>query len=60
MIAAFLGQGLGAFEAVKFAVYLHGIAGDMAAEEKTEISLIASDIIDKIPSAIKRVKYLPA
>jgi len=53
IIAAFLGQGLGAFEAVKFAAYLHGAAADMAAKEKTQISLIASDIIDKIPVAIK-------
>lgn len=56
MIAAFMGQGLGAFEAAKFAVYLHGLAGDMAAEEKTQISLIASDIIDKIPNAIQVLK----
>ncbi|MDD2751910.1 MAG: NAD(P)H-hydrate dehydratase [Candidatus Omnitrophica bacterium] len=53
MIAAFLGQGLEAFNAAKFAVYLHGMAGDLAAKEKTQISLIASDIIDKIPQAIK-------
>ena len=54
MIAAFLGQGLKGFEAAKYAVYLHGLAGDLAAREKTEISLIASDIIDKIPAAIKK------
>lgn len=54
MIGAFLGQGLDAFEAAKYAVYLHGLAGDLAAQEKTQISLIASDIIDKIPSAIKK------
>ena len=54
MIAAFLGQGLTSFEAAKYAVYLHGMAGDMAAREKTQISLIASDIIDKIPAAIKK------
>ena len=53
MIAAFLAQGLTAFEASKYAVYLHGLAGDLAAKEKTQISLIASDIIDKIPEAIK-------
>jgi len=53
MIAAFLGQGLDAFEAAKYAVYLHGLAGDLAAREKTEISLIAGDIIGKIPEAIK-------
>lgn len=54
MIGAFLGQGLGAFAAAKYAVYLHGLAGDLAAEEKTQISLIASDIIAKIPEAIKK------
>ena len=54
IIGAFLGQGLDAFSAAKYAVYLHGLAGDLAAKEKTQISLIASDIIDKIPAAIKR------
>jgi NAD(P)H-hydrate epimerase len=54
MIAAFLGQGLDNFSAAKYAVYLHGLAGDLAAKEKTQIGLIASDIIDKIPEAIKK------
>jgi NAD(P)H-hydrate epimerase len=54
IIAAFLGQRLSVYESAKFGVYLHGLAGDMAAEEKTQISLIASDIIDKIPYAIKK------
>ena len=53
MIGAFLGQGLSAFKAAKYAAYLHGLAGDLAAQEKTQISLIATDIIDKIPNAIK-------
>ncbi len=56
MIAAFLAQGLGAFEAAKYAVYLHGVAGDLAAKQVTQISLIASDIIKNIPMAIKRSK----
>jgi len=54
MIAAFLGQGLDAFSAGKDAAYLHGLAGDLAAKEKTQLGLIASDIIDKIPEAIKK------
>ena len=54
MIAAFLGQKLNAFEAAKYAVYLHGLAGDLAAREKTQLSLIASDIIDYIPKAIRK------
>ena len=54
MLAALLGQGLSSFEAAKTGVYLHGLAGDLAAREKTQAGMIASDIIDKIPEAIKR------
>lgn len=54
IIAAFLGQGLNVFEAAKSAVYSHGLAGDLAAKEKSQISMVASDIIAKIPEAIKR------
>jgi ADP-dependent NAD(P)H-hydrate dehydratase / NAD(P)H-hydrate epimerase len=53
IIAAFLAQGLSGFEAAKFAVYLHGLAGDLAAKEKSQLAMIASDIIAKIPKAIK-------
>lgn len=55
MIAAFMGQGLKGYEAARFAVYLHGLAGDLAAEAKTEISLIASDIIEYLPKAFKQL-----
>jgi len=55
IIGGFLAQGLKTFEAAKIAVYIHGLAGDLAAKEKGEISLIASDILEKIPEAIKRV-----
>ncbi|MCM8800185.1 MAG: NAD(P)H-hydrate dehydratase [Candidatus Omnitrophica bacterium] len=53
MIAAFLGQKLNPFDSAKYAVYLHGLAGDLAAKEKTQLGMIASDIIAKIPEAIK-------
>lgn len=54
MLAGLMGQGLGGFEAAKSGVYLHGLAGDLAAKEKTQAGMLASDIIDKIPEAIKR------
>jgi len=54
IIAAFLGQRLNAFEAAKYGVYLHGFAGDLAVKEKTQIGMIASDIINKIPEAIRK------
>ncbi|MFZ5801029.1 MAG: NAD(P)H-hydrate dehydratase [Candidatus Omnitrophota bacterium] len=54
MVAALLAQGIEGFQAAKTAVYLHGIAGDLAAREKTQAGMIASDIIEKIPAAIKK------
>jgi len=54
IIGAFLAQGLESFEAAKFATYIHGLAGDIAAKDKTQIGLIASDIINRIPNALKK------
>jgi len=54
MIASFLGQGLPAFDAARFGVYVHGLAGDLAAKEKGQLGMVASNIIEKIPEAIKR------
>lgn len=51
MISAFLGQSYTPFDAAQLGVYLHGLAGDLAAREVGEISLIATDILDKLPKA---------
>lgn len=53
MIASFIGQGIEPFGAAKLAVYLHGRAGDLAKQDKGEISLIATDLLDKIPTVFK-------
>ncbi|MDP2911023.1 MAG: NAD(P)H-hydrate dehydratase [Candidatus Omnitrophota bacterium] len=53
IIAGFLGQGLKIFDAAKLGVYIHGLAGDLAAKDKGEIGLIAGDIVENIPYAIK-------
>lgn len=54
MIASFIGQGIGAYSAAVSAVYLHGLAGDVAADTKGIFSLIASDIIECLPEAFKK------
>lgn len=51
MITSLLAQGYKPLDAAIFGVFLHGLAGDLAARKMGEISLIASDIIDFIPSA---------
>ena len=41
---------------VATAVYVHGLAGDIAGKKKTQVTLIAGDIIDNISQAVRRIK----
>ncbi|MCH7591842.1 MAG: NAD(P)H-hydrate dehydratase [Planctomycetes bacterium] len=51
IIAALIGQRMNPFEAAILGVYLHGLAGDFAAEELGRCSMTATDIIDYLPEA---------
>jgi len=51
IITALMGQGLGGFEAAVLGVYIHGAAGDVAADTCGEISLMATDILEALPEA---------
>jgi ADP-dependent NAD(P)H-hydrate dehydratase len=51
VITALMGQGLSNFDAAILGVYIHGLAGDIAAEKLGQVSLIATDIIDSLPNA---------
>ncbi|MBI5212226.1 MAG: NAD(P)H-hydrate dehydratase [Nitrospirae bacterium] len=51
VIASLLGQGLNPTYASMSGVYLHGLAGDLAAERMGEYSMLASDIINFLPEA---------
>jgi NAD(P)H-hydrate epimerase len=53
MIAAWVAQLLDAEAACKLAVYLHGSAGDLAAAETGDVSLIASDIGARLGPALQ-------
>lgn len=52
IIASLLAQGLTPFAAATVGVRLHGAAGDLAAKRLGEYSVMASDIIDSIPSVL--------
>ena len=54
-IAAMLAQNLAPFEAAQLGVYLHGLAGDLAADAVGQVSLIAGDLIRFLPDAIRRM-----
>ncbi|GMU91525.1 MAG: hypothetical protein AMXMBFR4_05830 [Candidatus Hydrogenedentota bacterium] len=51
LIGGLLAQGMGPYDAACLGVYLHGLAGDIAAREKTGRGMIARDVIEAIPNA---------
>jgi len=53
MIGGLICQGFEILPSLQIAVYLHGLAGDVVASEKGEKSLVASDIIEKIPALLQ-------
>ncbi len=55
VIAAILGQGVKPFEAACSGVFIHGLAGDLVAKEKGEVSLVAGDILNALPLAFQKV-----
>ena len=51
VIAALMGQGLNDFDAAVLGVYIHGLAGDIAAKKTGQPGLITTDIIESLPDA---------
>ncbi len=55
IITALLARGYNTKDAALVGMYLHGLAGDLAMKSTSKESLIASDIIDYLPQAFKRL-----
>lgn len=53
VISALIAQGYEPEIAASLGVYIHGLAGDMAAEDKGEYGMTAGDIIEYLPLAFK-------
>ena len=56
MVAGLIAQGLLPFEAAAAATYLHGLAGDIAADRVGEASMVANDLLEALPAAIRGVE----
>src|SRR5690606_36058110 len=51
ILGGLLAQGMPPFPAAQLGVYLHGVAGDLAAAQATPRGMVASDIIAMMPAA---------
>lgn len=60
MMVGLLAQGLPSWEAACAATYLHGAAGDLAAARIGEAGMIAGDVIEEIPYALKQIHQAPS
>ena len=55
VIASLAGQGIKLDDASKLGVFLHGLAGNLASEDKGEHGMIARDIMEELPYAMKSI-----
>ncbi|HSE05428.1 MAG TPA: NAD(P)H-hydrate dehydratase [Methylomirabilota bacterium] len=53
IVGALLARGVEATAALRAGCYVHGLAGDLAAARTGEIAMIASDIIEALPAALR-------
>ena len=56
IILSLLAQGYTPGDACRLSVFLHGLAGDLAAEKLTEEGMTVMDLVENIPFAIKKLK----
>jgi NAD(P)H-hydrate epimerase len=59
LIAGLAGQGMDLLSAAQAGVYRHGEAGDLAARDIGERGMIAGDILDRIPTVLRRGMVSP-
>jgi NAD(P)H-hydrate epimerase len=55
-IAALLGQGLDALSAAYAGAYVHGLAADLLAADRGQVGMLATEVADRLPAAIRRVQ----
>ncbi len=55
LISGLLAQGLSAWDAARLGVYTHGLAGDLAAQQRGQYGMTPQDLIHCIPDALNAV-----
>ena len=55
IIAGFCAQGLSLSDATKLGVWVHAVAGDKVAETRGEVGLVASDLLEILPSVLNEL-----
>jgi hydroxyethylthiazole kinase-like uncharacterized protein yjeF len=53
IIAGLVAAGLAPYDAARLGAHVHGLAGDLAAADVGQVSLIAGDILARLPGAIR-------
>ncbi len=56
VVSSLVGQGLRPIDAAKLGTFVHGIAGEIGVQQKGQLSLVASDVIEALPLAFDRIR----
>ena len=55
LIAGFLAQGMEPFDAACLGVFVHGLAGNIARRATGEVAMVAGDVLESLPTALKQL-----
>lgn len=58
VVGSFMGQGVQPYHAALLGVFLHGLAGDMAAAEMGAFGMLAGDVLNRLPKAIAQLSMV--
>ena len=59
ILGALAAQGLSPLQTMNVGAYLHGRAGDLAASQRGTTGIIATDLIECLPAAIREIRNAP-
>ncbi|RKZ34768.1 bifunctional ADP-dependent NAD(P)H-hydrate dehydratase/NAD(P)H-hydrate epimerase [bacterium] len=60
LLTGFIAQGISPFHSACMGTYIHGLAGEIAAQKFTARAMLATDILSSIPDAIRVIENAPA